>query len=115
VGPHPGVGGFAESNGLLERLALLFVVEKAVFPRRWVRKRSLVYVNKRLSTSAHRQVQCNSPDISVVKVWTDDTQILILSDMTKCHRTCQYNLRSTKYRPLSKIIMAGDFNRHRPA
>ena len=42
-----------------------------------VRKQSLVYVNKRISMSAHRQVQCNSPDISVVKIWTDDTQFLV--------------------------------------
>jgi hypothetical protein len=31
------------------------------------RKRSLVYVNKRVSTSAYRQVQCNSPYISAVR------------------------------------------------
>jgi hypothetical protein len=28
------------------------------------RKRSLLYVNKRISTSLHRQVKCNHPDIT---------------------------------------------------
>jgi hypothetical protein len=28
------------------------------------RKRSLLYVNKRISTSAHRQIRCNSPDVA---------------------------------------------------
>jgi hypothetical protein len=34
------------------------------------RLRSLVYVNQRLSTSSHRQVPCDHPDIAAVKIWT---------------------------------------------
>ena len=31
-------------------------------------KRSLIYVNKRIWTSAHRQIHCNHPDVTVVKI-----------------------------------------------
>jgi hypothetical protein len=44
-----------------------------------VRFRSLIYVNRKLSTSSHRQLPCNHPDLTAVKVWTADTQILIFS------------------------------------
>jgi hypothetical protein len=43
------------------------------------RFRSLIYVNRKLSTSSYRQVLCNHPDLTAVKIWTGDTQILILS------------------------------------
>lgn len=33
-----------------------------------VRIRSLIYVNRRLSTSSHRQVPCNHPDLTAVKI-----------------------------------------------
>ncbi|OQD63307.1 hypothetical protein PENANT_c468G10410, partial [Penicillium antarcticum] len=44
-----------------------------------VRFRSLIYVNRKLSTSSHRQVRCNHPDLTAVKIWTADSQILIFS------------------------------------
>ena len=44
-----------------------------------IRFRSLIYVNRRLSTSSHRQVSCSHPDLTAIKIWTADTQILIFS------------------------------------
>ena len=43
------------------------------------RKRSLLYINKRLSTSSHRQIHCDHPDVVAVKIWTANTQMLIFS------------------------------------
>ena len=96
-----------------------------------VRKRSLVYVNKRISTSAHRQLQCNSPDVSAVKVWTEDTQFLIFSvyipPIAHTQMSQNVSMQSTldeiqatidasqDNNRTTKIIMAGDFNRHHPA
>lgn len=44
-----------------------------------VRFRSLIYVNRKLSTSSHRQVRCDHPSLTAVKIWTANSQILILS------------------------------------
>lgn len=44
-----------------------------------VRKRSLLYVNKRISTSSHRQIHCKHPDITAVKIWTAEVQMLVFS------------------------------------
>ena len=41
--------------------------------------RSLLYVNKRISTSSHRQIYCNHPDVVAVKIWTPVIQILLFS------------------------------------
>ncbi|CAG8121103.1 unnamed protein product, partial [Penicillium salamii] len=35
-----------------------------------VRFRSLIYVNRRISTSSHRQIPCNHPDVVAIKIWT---------------------------------------------
>src|SRR4051812_8152723 len=43
------------------------------------RKRSLLYINRRISTSSHRQIRCDHRDITAVKMWTTDVQILIFS------------------------------------
>jgi hypothetical protein len=43
------------------------------------RKRSLLYVSKRISTAAHLQVRCNHPDVTAIKVWTTAAQFLIFS------------------------------------
>ncbi|EED11835.1 hypothetical protein TSTA_110150 [Talaromyces stipitatus ATCC 10500] len=42
-----------------------------------IRFRSLLYVNKRISTSSHRQIHCNHPDLVAIKVWTAEIQFLI--------------------------------------
>ncbi|KAI9044305.1 uncharacterized protein KD926_001536 [Aspergillus affinis] len=34
---------------------------------------------RNLSTSSHRQIRCDHPDITAIKIWTADTQILIFS------------------------------------
>lgn len=43
------------------------------------RFRSLVYVNRRVSTSSHRKIACNHPDLTAIKIWTADSQILLFS------------------------------------
>jgi hypothetical protein len=44
-----------------------------------VRFRSLIYVNRQLSTSSHRQIRCDHPDITAIKIWSPDSQILLFS------------------------------------
>ncbi|CDM32767.1 Probable transposable element [Penicillium roqueforti FM164] len=39
-----------------------------------VRFRSLLYVNRRISTSSHRQLPYDHPDVAAVKIWTADSQ-----------------------------------------
>ncbi|KAJ5513135.1 hypothetical protein N7463_002687 [Penicillium fimorum] len=96
-----------------------------------VRFRSLIYVNRKLSTSSHRQVRCNHPDLTAVKIWTADSQILIFSvyippvpmhtpdgasaeaTLSAIHDTIQNVIRDDS-RTFS-LILAGDFNRHHPA
>ncbi|KAI3093180.1 hypothetical protein CBS147333_10127 [Penicillium roqueforti] len=93
-----------------------------------VRFRSLIYVNRKLSTSSHRQVRCNHPDLTAVKIWTADSQILIFSvyippvpmhtpdgasaeaTLSAIHDTIQ-NVTRDDSRTFS-LILAGDFNRH---
>ncbi|KAI3054121.1 hypothetical protein CBS147353_11471 [Aspergillus niger] len=96
------------------------------------RFRSLLYVNKRLSTSSHRQIRCNHPDVVAVKIWTADIQYLVFSlyipPVTLLHpthessaqqlldpiqRTIEEHANSTNR--TTKLILAGDFNRHHPA
>jgi hypothetical protein len=96
-----------------------------------VRFRSLIYVNRKLSTSSHRQLPCNHPDLTAVKVWTADTQILIFSIyippvpmhtpeeasaatvLSTIQNTIQTTLQDDNRSAC--IILSGDFNRHHPA
>jgi ribonuclease HI len=95
-----------------------------------VRFRSLIYVNRKLSTSSHRQIRCDHPDITAIKIWTADTQILLFSvylpsvplyapneisaepTLTAIQNTIsaarRNDLRSTS------VMLSGDFNRHHP-
>lgn len=43
------------------------------------RFRSLIYVNRRVSTSSHRQILCDHPDVAAMKIWTSDFQLLFFS------------------------------------
>jgi hypothetical protein len=43
------------------------------------RFRSLLYINRRISTSSHRQILCNHPDVTAVKIWTPEVQYLLFS------------------------------------
>lgn len=95
------------------------------------RFRSLVYVNRKLSTSSHRQLLCNHPDLTAVKVWTADTQILIFSiyippvpmhtpeeaSAATVLSTIQDTIQSTLQddNRSACLILSGDFNRHHPA
>src|ERR1700712_2277321 len=96
-----------------------------------VRNRSVIYVNKRIATSGHRQIQCNSPDVTAVQVWTDQVQMLIFSvyippikyrqiseeiSMQTTLNEIEKSIRSTKDTSKStRLTLAGDFNRHHPA
>eukprot|EP00136_Aspergillus_niger_P005212 XP_001395701.2 reverse transcriptase [Aspergillus niger CBS 513.88] len=96
------------------------------------RFRSLLYVNRRISTSSHRQIHCNHPDVVGIKIWTSELQYLvfsiyippiamhepfeassaqeILEEIQKIiQEHTEQNSRTTK------LILAGDFNRHHPA
>lgn len=95
-------------------------------------KRSLLYINKRISTSSHRQIRCNHPDITAVKIWTTDIQTLLFSvyippvnfyqnrgdisiqpTLDEIQATIQQHTSLTNKQTM--IILAGDFNRHHPA
>lgn len=41
------------------------------------RFQSLIYVNRRISTSSHRQVPCDHPDLTAIKNWTAYSLILL--------------------------------------
>lgn len=95
------------------------------------KKRSLLYVNRRISTASHRQIKCNHPDVTAVKMWTMERQMLIFSiyvpttnhsqpmeevsiqAMLEEIETCIQQAIETTDKPTT-IIMAGDFNRHHP-
>jgi len=57
----------------------LWQLYQPIYTEEEIRMRSHLYVHKRISTSAHRQIHCNSPDITVVKIWTNEIQILVFS------------------------------------
>jgi hypothetical protein len=93
-----------------------------------IRPRSLIYVNRKLSTSSHRQIRCDHPDITAIKIWTPDTQILLFSIYILCvplHAPDEVMAepplmvikdtilaaRHINQKP-TIIILSGDFNRH---
>lgn len=97
-----------------------------------IRYRSLLYVNRRISTSSHHQIHCNHPDLVAVKMWTADTQYLIFSvyippldayhaanttaaesAIEEIKNTIQEHSRNSN--KITRLILAGDFNRHHPA
>lgn len=97
-----------------------------------IRKRSLIYVNKRISTSAHRQIACNHPDVTAIKIWNGKRQILVFSVYTEpidLHRVHEIQSMQTTLNEIevtieehtrnwpipTSLIIAGDFNRHHPA
>jgi len=94
--------------------------------------RSLLYVNKRVATSSHRQIQCNDPDVTAIKLWNTELQVLIFSiyiPPLDFHRlqelqtikptldSIQNTIKDTTSKDTkpTRIIMAGDFNRHHPS
>jgi endonuclease/exonuclease/phosphatase (EEP) superfamily protein YafD len=95
------------------------------------KKRSLLYVNRRISTASHRQIKCNHPDVTAIKMWTMKRQMLIFSvyvpttnhsqpmdevsiqAMLEEIEACIQQAIETTDKPTT-IIMAGDFNRHHP-
>ena len=97
-----------------------------------IRFRSLLYINKRILTSSHRQIYYNYPDLVAIKVQTAEIQFLIFSvyipplniyqatnttptksALKEIQNTIkQYTRESNKP---TKLILVGDFNQHHPA
>lgn len=72
-----------------------------------VRFRSLLYVNRRISTSSHRQLPCDHPDVAAIKIWTADSQTLVFpSTYLQYHfsrgTTRQHYQPSRRYKNLSQ-------------
>jgi hypothetical protein len=94
------------------------------------RFRSLIYVNRRISTSSHRQILCDHPDIAAIKIWTANCQILLFSiyippvplftgddasalpALTAIQSSIGAATRNEQRS--TSIIVSGDFNRHHP-
>ncbi|KAG2001218.1 hypothetical protein GB937_010390 [Aspergillus fischeri] len=84
-----------------------------------------------ITTASHRQIHCNYPDVTGVKLWTPERQTLIFSIyvphtnysqvlgeisiqlMLKEIEACIQQATESTDKPTT-IIMAGDFNRHHP-
>ena len=97
-----------------------------------IRQRSLIYVNKRVSTSAHRQIQCPHPDVTAIRLWTGSSQLLVFSiyipplnyhnlyelqSMQPTLDAIDSTVREHTGSPHASttLLLAGDFNRHHPA
>ena len=94
------------------------------------RSRSLIYVNRRISTSSHRQIPCDHPDVTAIKIWTADSQTLFFSvyippvplftaddasavpTLTAIENTITTALQNEQR--TTSIILSGDLNRHHP-
>jgi hypothetical protein len=94
------------------------------------RFRGLVYVNRKISTSSHRQIPCNNPDLANIKIWSADSQILLFSvylppvplltpneasaepALTAIQNTITTVLRDDP-KPTS-VVLSGGFNPHHP-
>jgi hypothetical protein len=94
------------------------------------RFRSLIYVNRRISTSSHRQISCDHPDIAAIKIWTANSLILLFSiyippaplytgddaSALPALTTIQSSIvaATQNEQRSTSIIISGDFNRHHP-
>jgi hypothetical protein len=94
------------------------------------RFRSLVYVNRRISTSSHLQIPCDHPDVAAIKIWTADSQTLIFSvyippvrlftgddaSALPAFTAIQNSITAARQEEqrATSIIVSGDFNRHHP-
>ncbi|GAA92936.1 hypothetical protein AKAW_11049 [Aspergillus luchuensis IFO 4308] len=96
------------------------------------RFRSLLYVNRRISTSSHRQIHCYHPDVVGIKLWTSELQYLVFSIyilpiamhepfeassaqeiLEEIQKNIQEHIEQNSR--TTKLILAGDFNCHHPA
>ena len=93
------------------------------------RLRSLIiYVSRRPSTTSHRQTPCDHPDLTAIKIWTPESQILLFSVYippvplyTSEEASAESTLNAIRdtiravYQEdwkATSIILTGDFNRH---
>lgn len=89
--------------------------------------RSLLYVNRRISTSSHRQLPCDHPDVTAIKMWTAESQTLVFSvyippvplftdnnsSALPALTAIQYSITTATQNEqrATSIIVSGDFNR----
>ncbi|OGE46890.1 hypothetical protein PENARI_c093G11063, partial [Penicillium arizonense] len=94
------------------------------------RFRSLIYVNRNVSTSSHRQIACDHPDVTAIKIWSTDSQFLIFSVYLACVPLFTPNETSAELaltaiqntliantqddQRTRSVVLSGDFNRHHP-
>jgi hypothetical protein len=94
------------------------------------RFRSLIYVNRKVSTSSHRQIACDHPDVTAIKIWTTNSQSLIFSVYLSCVPLFTPNETSAELaltaiqntliantqddQKTTSVILSGDSNRHHP-
>ncbi|KAJ5340350.1 hypothetical protein N7541_009474 [Penicillium brevicompactum] len=57
-----------------QNLDVLLIQEPSITT--YLRFCNLIYVNRRVSTSSHRQILCDHSDVAAVKIWKSDFQIL---------------------------------------
>lgn len=90
---------------------------------------SLIYVNRKVSTSSHRQIPCNHPDVTVIEIWSANSQILLFSvyippvplhvpDEASAQgalSAIQNTIQATSVPERSTtVVLSGNFNRHHP-
>jgi ribonuclease HI len=93
------------------------------------RRRAALYINKRFSTSAQQQIQCNGPDVTAVRLETPTGAILVFSvyvppigstrrsaeeEMQSVLTAIQTTLNEQGPADNMGVIIAGDFNRQDP-
>ena len=95
------------------------------------RERSILYINKRLSSASYRQIDCDSTDVVAISILTPMSKFLIFSVYTPPIDVCTA-ANGTELQPTLeainqtiqeaspeigdrlRVIIAGDFNRHHP-
>ena len=96
------------------------------------RERSILYINKRLSSASYRQIDCDSTDVVAISILTPMSKFLIFSVYTPPIDVCTA-ANGTELQPTLeainqtiqeaspeigdrlRVIIAGDFNRHHPS
>jgi ribonuclease HI len=81
------------------------------------RSRSLIIVNPKLTSNDWEQVNCDSPDVTAIRVNTERDTVLIINAYNPCESNSSIphieHLLAQK-RPRESCVLLGDFNRHHP-
>jgi hypothetical protein len=100
-------------------------IYQPTFTDKSVRPRSLIYVTKRISTSSHRQIHCNHPDVVAIKFWAANVQYpffsvyippipLFQTSEVEPDHTALDEIQATIQQHCSETNQ-GNFNRQHPA